>query len=92
MKILFLKYSFNDQKSKSTWEGLKLDWDHGFLHMMEVDSKVDVDKLRKLNGVDGYNGVLIKRCIQLINMDWSVEITHVHRRRIKLQVGWLGGH
>lgn len=55
-------------------------WEHGYRHvLLEVDSKVVVDMLTKTNGVKGYNGVSIERCLKLINKEWIVKITHVYR-------------
>lgn len=63
------------------FRGLKLAWEHSFRRvMLEVDSKVVVDMLKRPKGVKGYNGVLVDRCIQLINREWIVEIAYIYRK------------
>lgn len=71
------------------FQDLKLTWDYGFHRVsLEVDFKVVVDMLRKLNGVERFSGVLIEMCLQLINNDYMVEIAHIYREANKV-ADWL---
>lgn len=70
------------------YQGHKLAWDNGYLHViLEVDSQEVVDILMKRKPTNVYNRVLLEQCADLINKDWIIEIKYIYiEKRTKLQI------